>query len=124
VDQSDSRVCTAAASGGHLHCIKLLKCWGFASDLTTACAAASSGSTEAVVYLIESGCTTREEGMVPLLHFAARGGNIATLEWVVKRFGYEPNSAPFVMGLDALEASRLRRRPARARLGLEFRQEL
>jgi len=106
VDQSDSRVCTAAASGGHLHCIKLLKCWGFASDLTTACAAASSGSTEAVVYLIESGCTTREEGMVPLLHFAARGGNIATLEWVVKRFGYEPNFNDTI-ARGAIESSQL-----------------
>jgi len=101
-----TRVCTAAASGGHLHCIKLLKCWGFASDLTTACAAASSGSTEAVVYLIESGCTTREEGMVPLLHFAARGGNIATLEWVVKRFGYEPNFNDTI-ARGAIESSQL-----------------
>jgi len=91
VDQSDSRVCTAAAGGGHFHCLTWLKYRGFASDLTTCCAAALSGSPEAVVYLIESGCTTRDEGMIPLLHFAAKSGSIATLECVVEKFEYEPD---------------------------------
>jgi len=106
VDQSDSSVCTAAAKGGHLHCLKLLKCWGFVGDLATCCAAASSGSTEAVVYLIESGCTTRDEGMIPLLHFAAKGGNIETLEWMVNKFEYEPYFNDTI-ARGAIEASQL-----------------
>lgn len=106
MDQSDPSVCTAAAKGGHLHCLRQLKSWGFVSDLATCCAAASSGSTEAVVYLIESGCTTRDEGMVPLLHFAAKSGNIRTLEWMVEKFEYEPYFNDTITR-GAIEASQL-----------------
>lgn len=88
VDQSDCSVCAVAAGGGHLHCLKFLRYKGFGVNLITCCMAAQSGSTETVVYLIETGGTTREEGMVPLLHYAAVSGNITMLEWLVEKFEY------------------------------------
>lgn len=82
-------VCTAAARGGHLSALAFLRASGFVWDLTTCCQAAKGGFEEIVTYCLDGECTSREEGMIVILHNAARSGDVGMLARLVKRFNYE-----------------------------------
>lgn len=97
VDRRSATVCSAAARWGHLSTLVYLRDIGFAWDLTTCCKAAIGGFEEVVNYCLDEGCTSREEGMVVVLHNAARSGNTNMLQNLVRRFDYELHMNDTVM---------------------------
>lgn len=97
VDRRSATVCSAAAGRGHLSMLVHLRDIGFAWDLTTCCKAALGGFDEVVEYCLDHGCTNREDGMIVVLHSAARSGNIKMLQKLVRRFQYELNMNDAVM---------------------------
>ena len=97
VDRGSATVCSSAARRGHLSTVVHLRAIGFAWDLTTCCKAARGGFESVVDYCLDQGCTTREDGMVVVLHNAARSGNIKLLQNLVGRFHYELSMTDTVM---------------------------
>ena len=67
-------------------CLKFLRSVGFEWDLTTCCRAARNGFRDILEWCLENGCTTRDRGMVAILHNAAKSGSVYTLEFAVKKF--------------------------------------
>lgn len=88
IDRTVPSVCSTAALGGDIMCLKFLRPVGFEWDLTTCCRAARNGFRDILEWCLENGCTTRDQGMVAILHNAAKSGSVETLEFAVKKFSY------------------------------------
>lgn len=69
----------------------------FGWDMTTCCQAAKRGFEELLVYALDRECTTREEGMIAILHNAAKSGDVTMVARLAKRFDYQVHMNDTVM---------------------------
>jgi hypothetical protein len=84
VTESFQRICTSAASGGHLEIIRWARREGLPWDDFTPSEAAKGGHLECLKWLRENGCPLR-----PLVcSSAASGGHLEILQWACRNGTY------------------------------------